>query len=534
MQTTLLGLALAVILALVAALVGPLLIDWGTYRSAIDREASRLVGLDVRVTGAIDARLLPSPRLVLHDIEIGRAGDDTLRARSLGIEFALAPLMRGEWRASDMALSGLDIKLGLDATGHVQAPNIALRFNADALSIDRLSITDSRITLTDAASGANITLDSVSFNGEMRSLFGPFTGEGAVRADGALYPYRVSAGRIGDDGAVKLHVNIDPAARPFGIEADGMLTLAGGTPQFDGTLGVSRPAGIAPQGGALMQPWRIAGKLKVSAASALMEQIEFQYGSEDLGAKLTGTAEFKFGPHPHFDSVVSGRQIDLDRGLAQSDASPPSPVKAVRALIDATGGALPPSVPVQIGIGIDEVTLGGNTIQTLRGDISSDTQGWSFDHFEFRAPGFTQVNFSGRIAPDGGTPAFNGPADVQSSDPLVFAAWLQGRPPPQPGDTRPLRLRGDMTLGTEKVAIERLNAEFDRKPVTGRFVYVFGAAGHRPLLDAELQAADLDVDAALGVVNALVAGSDVERPHDIALSLDIARATVAGMDARDA
>ena len=72
MQTTLLGLAIAIILALVAALVGPLLIDWGSYRSVFEREASHLVGVDVRVTGAIEARLLPSPRLPLHDIEIGR------------------------------------------------------------------------------------------------------------------------------------------------------------------------------------------------------------------------------------------------------------------------------------------------------------------------------------------------------------------------------------------------------------------------------------------------------------------------------
>ena len=61
MQTTLLGLAIAIILALVAALVGPLLIDWGGYRSLFEAEASRLIGVDVRVTGAIDARLLPSP-----------------------------------------------------------------------------------------------------------------------------------------------------------------------------------------------------------------------------------------------------------------------------------------------------------------------------------------------------------------------------------------------------------------------------------------------------------------------------------------
>ncbi len=127
MQTTLLGLAIAIILALVAALVGPLLIDWGNHRSLFEAEASRLIGVNVRVTGAIDARLLPSPRLTLHDIAIGD-GSDTIRARSLGVEFALGPLMRGEWRAAEMHLAGPQISLGLDASGHVRAPNFAVAF----------------------------------------------------------------------------------------------------------------------------------------------------------------------------------------------------------------------------------------------------------------------------------------------------------------------------------------------------------------------------------------------------------------------
>src|SRR3974390_381729 len=97
LQTTLLGLAIAIILALVAALVGPLLIDWGSHRALFEAEATRLIGVNVRVTGAIDARLLPSPRLALHDIAIGD-GNDAVRARSLGVEFQLGPLMRGEWR----------------------------------------------------------------------------------------------------------------------------------------------------------------------------------------------------------------------------------------------------------------------------------------------------------------------------------------------------------------------------------------------------------------------------------------------------
>ena len=47
MQTTLLGLAIAIILALVAALVGPLVIDWGNHRALFGRIA-RWLALDGR------------------------------------------------------------------------------------------------------------------------------------------------------------------------------------------------------------------------------------------------------------------------------------------------------------------------------------------------------------------------------------------------------------------------------------------------------------------------------------------------------
>ena len=158
MQNTLLGLAIAIILALVAALVGPLLIDWGTHRSLFEAEASRLIGVEVRVTGPIEARLLPTPSLTLHDIEIGDSSKEKVRARLLGFEFALGPLMRGEWRASEVYLVGPKLSLGLDASGQVKAPNLAIKFNADNLSIDRLSVEDGTVSLSDTANGARATL----------------------------------------------------------------------------------------------------------------------------------------------------------------------------------------------------------------------------------------------------------------------------------------------------------------------------------------------------------------------------------------
>jgi large subunit ribosomal protein L24 len=527
-------LAIALIVALVAALVGPLVIDWTTYRTLFEREASHLVGVHVRVTGAIDARLLPSPQLTLHGIEIGD-GAEKVRARALGIEFALGPLMRGEWQADQMHLEGPQVTLGLDAAGHVRAPTLAVAFNPDALAIERLSIEDGKITLADAANGASVTLDKFWFNGEARSLLGPFNGEGAATVGGELYPYRVTAGRYGDDGALKLRVNVDPVAHPLSVQADGTLALAGGAPRFDGTLSLTRPVGISSrQAAQVTEPWRVNGKIKVTAQSALMENVEFQYGSEEQGLKLNGVADFQFGKRPRFNGVLSGRQIDLDRALLSGDGQRPAPAAALRQLIEWGGAAFRPKIPIQIGVGIDQINLGGSTVQNLRGDISTDAGGWNLDRFEFRAPGFTQVKLSGHLAVRKDTVAFTGPAEIDANDPKVLAAWLEGRGDTAQGDLRPLSLRGDVTLGNDRIAVEKLKAEFDRKTIAGRLDYAFASGKQPAKLDAELNAPQLDLDAALGFGKAMLNGSKLERPHDMNIAADIGRATIAGFTARDA
>ncbi|HEY6023705.1 MAG TPA: AsmA-like C-terminal region-containing protein [Pseudolabrys sp.] len=537
MQATLLGLAIAIILALVAALVGPLLIDWGSHRALFETEASRLIGVNVRVTGAIDARLLPSPRLVLHDIVIGD-GADAVRARSLGVEFALGPLMRGEWRAAELRLAGPQVGLGLEKSGRVRAPNLAVAFRPDELSVDRLSVEDGTIVLSDAATGASVTLGRVSFNGEARSLVGPVKGEGAVTINGLLYPYRVTVGRFSDEGGARVHVNVSPVDHPLTIEADGALAFAGGEPHFEGTMSVSRPVGIGSPGAkeatrGLTQPWRLNGKIKASGQSALMQNVEFQYGSEEQGVRLAGVADFKFGAHPRFNGVLSGRQIDLDRAIANPDGTRQPPAAVIRKLAELAAAAFRPPLPFQIGLGIDQVTLGGSSIQNLRGDISSSADGWTLDRLEFRAPGLTQVRLSGRLTVAADGVVFSGPTAIDAADPKTLAGWLEGRSETAQSELRPFSLRGDVTLATDRFAVEQLKVELDRKPASGRLAYTF-AVGNRPArLDAEIRAPQFDIDAAFDFGRAVFAGSLIEQPREMVLAADIGRATFVGIEARD-
>ena len=534
MQTTLLGLAIALIVALVAALLGPLFVDWSSHRTLFEAEASRLIGVNVRVDGTIDARLLPSPRLTLHDIAIGN-GQDTIRARSLGVEFALGPLMRGEWRAADLHIEGPQLSLGLDSDGRLRAPNLAVNFRADELSVDRLSIVDGTLLLTDAKSGASMTLSRLWFNGEARSLLGPVKGEGAATIAGELYPYRLSVGRLTDDGASRLRINVDPVEHPLSIEADGTVTLATGSPRFEGTLALSRPVGIAASSSghpveALTQPWRASAKIKVTSQSALLQNIDIQYGSDEKGYRLAGTADFKFGARPRFDGVLSGRQIDIDRATGSRQA----PVSVIRQLAGLGALAIRPGLPVKFGIGIDQVTIGGNALQNLRADISSSNGGWNLDHLEFRAPGITQVALSGRLVDENGGLTFTGPAEVDVSDPKLLAAWLEGRDDPTQGELRPLKVRGDVSLASGKITVDRLKAELDRRAFSGRVTYVFPPTGQIARLDAVLDAPQIDIDAAMDLGRAVFAGSNLTRPQDVALVANFGRVTYSGIEARDA
>ena len=63
------------VLLLVLALAVPPLVDWSNFRSDFEREAARLLGQPVEVTGATSARLLPWPEVEFEDVRIGRSGE---------------------------------------------------------------------------------------------------------------------------------------------------------------------------------------------------------------------------------------------------------------------------------------------------------------------------------------------------------------------------------------------------------------------------------------------------------------------------
>ena len=241
-QTTLLGLAIAFIIALVAALVGPYFIDWNQFRPQFEAEATRIIGAPVRVAGKLDARLLPAPSLQLRSVVVGGANDlGKVRADKLDVEFSLGSLMRGEVRATELTINGMSLDLGLDPKGRIDWPASTGTFNLGSLAIDRLNLTG-RIALHDAASRGTLELNDIAFSGDVRSLAGSIRGDGNFMLEGVRYPFRVSSGQTQDGNGTRVHLNIDPGQRALALDLDGVLNFEQRAPRFEGTATLAAPA----------------------------------------------------------------------------------------------------------------------------------------------------------------------------------------------------------------------------------------------------------------------------------------------------
>jgi uncharacterized protein involved in outer membrane biogenesis len=524
-QTALLGAAIAIILALVTALVGPLFVDWGRYRDAFEAKAQHLTGLDVKIAGPIEVRILPTPTVKLQTIE-ARRGGEVVRARAVQIEFALDSLMRGEFRAVNLAVVGPEVALGLDRNGRFEwsAPGS----DADAISMDRVTVEDGRVTLSDARSDGAVVLEKLTFRGDTRSLAGPAKGDGAFNVAGERYAYRLSTSRPATDGAVKLRVTVDTSDQPRLADIDGSVWSERGVPHFDANLQWSSGFGRSSTG----EPLRVTGHVRGTSAAVAVDKIELQYGPDERAARLHGDANLTLGAKPELAAMLSATQIDLDRLGMLPEAVRRKPLAVLRSLGERWSSLQRFPIPVRLTIGVDAVTLAGASLQRLSGEFRGGAGAWTLDSLTFRAPGVTQMRLGGRlnITPTGAD--FAGPVHIDAKDPRALVSWLADRSDAL-ATTGAFRADGEVRIGPETFAIDRLKAELDRVSLEGRFAYRWPGTDRPARIEAALSAPEVDFDKAYALAQDMFAGTlggiPFEWPREGTLTLNVARSSVAGV-----
>jgi len=128
------------------------------------------------------------------------------------------------------------------------------------------------------------------------------------------------------------------------------------------------------------------------------------------------------------------------------------------------------AMPAQIEFSSEQIMLGGRPFR-MSPLSSRRCSAWSVRRLEFRAPGTTRVSLTGASAQNASPDHFKAALSVDSADPDALMMWLQGRGDLGYRSQKPLRLRGDVSIASNRFAIDGMKAELKGGAVEGRVAF---------------------------------------------------------------
>ncbi|MER0237110.1 AsmA family protein [Fulvimarina sp. MAC8] len=547
--------------ALFAALIAPLFIDWSAYRSDFEREASRILGREVRVEGEASARLLPFPSVTFQDLSVAgdREDEPFLTIDEFRMNAELAPYLSGEIRIFAMALDNPVLRIGNEG---LSLPHPSIPTSAEIV-LEDVDVSNGAILFAEDSNVIDAGISRISAidgNFSAGSLSGPFEGNGAFRLDGRQVAFELDAGNTDATGSASLRVSFLSERYSAAIDLDGRVLTADGPARFEGQLAYRQPlaaetaeeeetgsvfAALQDDGGdesgpveglrgsvsdemseRAKPPVRASGSVRVTADRAVSDALRVEVGGGSEPYVLTGSGElFVRNGAPGFGLALEGESFDVDELAQRQEDSETSEEPAYRNLTDRLEGVrevlreIPkPQIDGVLQLSLPVVTLGDTTIRTLSFRAMPASSGWMIDGLSAEIPGRTLVEADGVVRLD---PAlgFTGDLLIASRQPSGLSDWLTGEVDPVIRDLDRAGLSARVALGPGRQTFRDLELDLDGSTLTGMIERVANQAGGR--LTARLTGGETDLDA-LRALGAMATGSETPMTsvarYDIALN----------------
>ncbi|MBV9634866.1 MAG: AsmA family protein [Methylobacteriaceae bacterium] len=543
MRESLTILAVLVVLALTAALVGPYFVDWSAQRSLLEAKLSEALGTPVRVGGAIDLRLLPSPRLSVGQVSTGSPGREApvFAADKVRLELAVAGLVRGDFVFTDATFEGLRAKVSLADRGRLALPEKSI-LAQHKLQFDNLAVRRGTFTIDAGAGGPSYVLENVALDAQASSLLGPFKGTGSAHILGRQIAFRFSTGAV-ERERLRLKLLIDEAAGVPRTELDGALLFprpdASGPAKpigYEGTVVVSGTIGSS--GAASPTPWRLSGKVTADPQKAVLDGLDLHVGAEERQMSASVTGEIDLGAAPQARLSLAAKQLDLDRLLGGDGPARPLDVVALLGpafAARAPGGEL--ALPLRLDCAIGLVSLGGEPVTDVAMSLSVKPGEPIAGRLEATAPGRSHLVADGTLE-TGAAAAFNGRIELATRDNPRLAAWL-GHDDPAVAAAIAAYLpfkSVDITANAEisgvGFAARDLSAKLDRSSLAGALVLTEAVGQDHARLFADLTSDTLDIDALPDLNLETASAGELDLAvHIVAQAVKIARVGEAAVNA---
>jgi len=519
------GIGLTIILALLAALIGPFFVDWGSYRSVFEREASKIVGVPVTVLGDVDVRLLPSPRIRFADVAIGPVEAPVGRVGRFELDLEAAPLLRGDVRVSELRFERPALEIDVDRDGRILLPARSTEVREPAsVAIDRVEIVDGRLTIADArGGGSRFEIGRIAAVGSAASLAGPWRLDGSGLMRGRELSFHLAGARSAE-GATALKGQLATGDDPATLSADLLLRDGPAGPVISGKAIAERRVEAGEGLAAGLAQWRAEAEILADTRAIEATNLALALGPEERAAQFTGKGRIALGAEPGFELTLSARQIELDRlvrGAAGPAVVPATLAGEALARAAGLGGA---TLPGRIAVDIQGLVVGGGAVQDLTLEARPRPGGLTIDRFEARLPGRSRLETTGRLGFDGGG-RYDGRLEASSEQPTALAAWWRAE---AVGDRiDPVTVAATLSVAGDRLAADDLRLEVARARARGHFDWS-AAGGARIGLTAER----LELDQVARLARLFLGRDAARRPAALEVDLDAGQMVVGGITAK--
>ena len=485
--------------ALAALFIAPAMIDWSRYRGSFEKEATRLLGRNMRVGEHVRLQILPTPSVSFDHVRIADASGhfDTplLRADAFKMQLAIGPLLTGALVAQDIEMTAPTLRLAVDEDGHGNWLGLGsgaggrVGDELKGLALNAVHIEHGSVELIGAA-GWQSRFEDITGDLDAPGLGGPFRFKGQIANAGKPVDLRFFAAQ---DTGGKTRVELgwhSVMAGAANFTLNGTIDKLDSIPSLAGTIVAQVPAST---GGAAL-PFEVKATVEATPEIARLNGIDMLFDGGPRPQRLTGSATLNWRDGAASKADLAAVWLDLDK-IAGADPTA-GPLAAARHLLERLGPETAGLSQAHLTVKLAEAAIGGGTAQNLALAGRVNGQGLVIESLTARLPGLSRLDASGEVTTEGGG-KFAGQVRLWGANLGGFANWaVPGTGVSDKGEASGYLIDGAFSADSRHLRADHVRAEVSGTTVTGNIAY----AGTEPrVLTISLESGRLDVAQLLDV-----------------------------------
>ena len=519
MNNLLVAIAVFFITVVGALFAVPYFVDWNSYRSNFEEEASRIVGREVQVDGDVTLHLLPTPYFRLEKVRIADAKAELtfFRADSLSIKLSIPPMFRGIVEANEIEFQRPIVRLALDAKDTWNWQSFAQVLGSGGylpanVTLTSLKIADGVLALHGPDGNERARLEGL--NGELSApaLEGPYRFRGTFLSSGAEREVRIATAAPEADGSVRFRASLRLADTGATYLLDARALDLMGKSRIEGELTARLPiAGLwqpLPQGGTPARrnasadeehkldkneaAFDLKAGVKADVAGAELTDLSLTFEQDNRPQIVTGSMRADWRNELTLDMTIASRWLDLDRITGANEQT--GPIDSIAKFSSRLRDLIPGHGKAQVTLAIDQASLGHDAIGPIQLLLNRSDDKLDIKQLRVGLPGASRGELEGAIFDAAGKPVvFEGRLALRGTSMVRFLTWSTGNAFPVDAKADgAFSLRAQIAAGNGKVAARDLVGDLSGSTLSGSAQYRWDG---RPELTLELQSPRLDARA---------------------------------------